>query len=490
LTRRNPFPPVLWVLLAVLSFRMFSFLVHEPMWGYGNNYDQVRYTGCVGVFPHRPGVDPGLYSPEAPLELFSRQPAVEAPCLWTSELVFVGAFAAGLASEEAKGEDGIGSVRTVGIARAMLLFMMLATLVEVLVRRREFAVAIGLAAAAAAVLADPAMLLWANTFYAEFTSIIAAVASVGVLLLAWSGARSIGLAAAMVVAAVALALGKVQYGPLPLALALGFALATWGGAAALRAARLRALVPFAFAAVVGLAAQLVSISRTDDPALPLWQKVGTFNFVFNGVLGSSADPVRTTKRLELPDACATLASKTIFDYAAREEWEAACPEAFALTRAGVLARILAQEPATLMRLLGRAFIALDPWVQNELGHVAGESYGDVTRERASLGTLLGDWRALSLAVVIAPLAWIVLALAVPRWRAAGGHAWLAAWLANAIIWQQLLLTAVGDGVHDLSRQAFLVYAAALAWIVGCAAAWAGRRLPRWATGPDEGALRL
>jgi hypothetical protein len=77
----------------------------------------------------------------------------------------------------------------------------------------------------------------------------------------------------------------------------------------------------------------------------------------------------------------------------------------------------------------------------------------------------------ALALVLAPLAWVVLAIAVPRLRRGPFEpAWLGAWLANAVVWQQLVLTAIGDGVHDISRQAFLVYATALGWSVAVAAA--------------------
>ena len=469
-------------LLALCAVRLLSFWSHDPMWAYGNNYDQVRYTACAHVFPHRPGVDPGLYSPEAPLESFSRQPGVAGPCVWTSEHVFVSAFAGLLAAEEAGGGDGIASVRIAGFARALAFLAVLASFVLLLVRRGRTGAAIGVAGAAALVGCDPAMLLWLNTFYAEFTSIVALLGCIAVLVLAWDeppAARGrVMLAVAMVLAAVALAMGKVQFGALPLALALGAAIAVAGAEASMRRLRMRRLAPFAAAAIAGLALQLAAISRTDDPALPLWHKVGTFNFAFNGVLGSSGDPVRTARWIGLPESCAALAGRTIFDFERREQWEAACPEVFALRRGAVLARLGAAEPGTLVRLGVRAATGLHPWVQRELGHVAGVRYGNVTDERWSAGPWLERHPAIALAFVLAPLAWVVLALPLPRLRRGRLElAWLGAWLANAVIWQQLVLTAIGDGVHDISRQAFLVFAAALGWSVAVAAGALAGSLP-------------
>lgn len=465
-----------WGLFALCAWRMLAFVLHEPLLAYGNNYDQVRYTGCVDVYPHRPGVDPGLYSPEAPLVGFSRQHGIPAPCVWTSEYVFLAPFAGWLALEESAGADGIASVRAAGLARTLVLLAVLAALLYALLRRARGAAAIGAAAAAALVLADPAILLWANTFYAEFTSVIALLACVAVLLLAWCDAgapaprRGFAAGAAMAVAALALAMGKVQFFALPLALALGFGLAALALARAVRRDAVRRIAPFALAALVGAAAQLASLARTDDPAVPLWHKVGTFNFAFNGLLGSSRDPARTAERIGLPRACGALAGRTIFDYAERAEWERACPAVFGLQRGRAVLALASSEPGTLARLLVRAATGLHPWVQRELGHVAGERYGDVLGTRASFSPWLERAPALALTVLLAPLAWLLLALARPRLRReALALPWLAAWLANAVIWQQLVVTMLGDGVHDISRQAFLAQAAALSWCVACAA---------------------
>lgn len=484
--RRRVVAALVLALLAACAWRVLGFALHEPLWAYGNNYDQVRYTACSYVFPHRPGVDPGVHSPEAPLERFSRQPAVEGPCVHTTEAIFIAAFARMLAWEEGTGRDGIAPVRVVGVVRAALLVALAVATTWALWRRRRVAAATGLAAAAAIVWPDPALTLWINTFYAESASIIALLACVALLLVAWTyaglprrrSAAAIG-AVAMAAAALALAMGKVQFAPLPLALALGYALASLARPAAVRAAALRRIAPFALASLVGLAVQWQLVARTDDPSIALWRRVGTFNFAFNGVLGSSRDPVITAVRIGLPANCGAYAGRTIFDFERREQWEAACPAVFELHRGRVLAQLALGEPATIARLAWRAITGLDPWVQRELGHVANERYGDVTRERESFGLVLERSRALALGVVLAPLAYVAGAVAWRRLRERRfALAWLGAWLSNAVIWQQLLLTAAGDGVHDMSRQAFLVYAVALSWLVALGgAALAGALSP-------------
>jgi len=480
------------VLLLAGAWRVFGFVLHEPMWAYGNNYDQVRHTACSHVFPHRPGVDPGLYSPDAPLEQFSRQVGVEGPCVWTTEAVFIAGFARVLAWEEQSGRDGIASVRGVGLIRTTLYIVVLGAATLALWRRNHRAAAAGLAGAAAVVWADPAMLLWVNTFYAEYASVIALLACVALLLLAWIDAGTGRRVAwhgvlGMTAAALALAFGKVQFAPMPLALALGFALAALALPSPLRGRAWWRIVPFALVALAALAVQWHLVTRTDDPSIALWRQVGTFNFAFNGVLGSSRDPTVTAVRIGLPANCGAYAGRTIFDFQQREQWERACPQVFALHRGRVLAKLAVGEPATLARLAWRAVTALDPWVQRELGHVANEAYGDVTRERASFRRVFERARALSLGVVLAPLAYVLLALASRRLRTGTlAVSWLSAWLANAVIWQQLVLTAAGDGVHDLSRQAFLVYAAALGWLVALVAAALARAIsPRGPTDVEE-----
>lgn len=487
--RRTVLRVVAAALFAVFVARVLAFVLHEPMLGYGNNYDQVRYTACVDVYPHRPGVDPGLYSPEAPLVEFSRQPGIAAPCVWSTEWLALAPTAAWIEVERAAGGDGVVSIRPVGFVKAVAYLLACGLGVALLAMRRREPAAIGVAASAAVVGADPALLLWANTFYAEFLGVVALVVCVVLLLHAWAGGAGtargrVALALAMPLAALALALAKVQYGPLPLSLALGIVLAS----IALRSERRRALfvriAPFALGALAGLAVQLAALTRADDPALPLWRRVSTFNTVFNGVLQASSDPARTAARLGLPPECAALAGRTIFDYARREEWETVCPAVFDVGRVRMVVTLATREPATLARLAVLALDSLDPWVQTELGHVAGEKYGDATATHPSLAPWLAGDASPGIGAVVLSCAWAIFGLALalaarriatfPATRSARASphslALPAAWLAFAVIAQQLLLTALGDGVHDLSRQAFLVHAAGLAFLVAGLAA--------------------
>ena len=78
----------------------------QAMLALANNYDQVRYTACLGLYPYRPGVPPQQQNYQAPLRTYAFQAQADAVCYWTSDLLFQGAAAAGYRLAE-----GLGGAR-------------------------------------------------------------------------------------------------------------------------------------------------------------------------------------------------------------------------------------------------------------------------------------------------------------------------------------------------------------------------------------------
>src|SRR5579859_6861877 len=73
----------LLVLLAVA--RMAAFVVHDPLLGFANQYDMIRTSACVGLYPDVPADKRDEATPEAPLERYKLGARNPQECRWGSE---------------------------------------------------------------------------------------------------------------------------------------------------------------------------------------------------------------------------------------------------------------------------------------------------------------------------------------------------------------------------------------------------------------------
>lgn len=437
-------------------------LWHQPLLAYANNYDQVRYTACLQVYQVNPGAPVGLQTPDAPLELWQHDPTVHSSCYWTSDVLFIAAARVLSQGERVLGGDGAVSIRWIGSLRLLVAALALAWVLRGLWRTGRSDVATGLAVVWALVFCDPALTLYANGFYADFSGFTGLLLSTALLLLAWVRPLSRCESAMLCAATLLLVMAKIQYAPVALGAALALAIA-----AVWRPQLRSGLAVLLLAATLGFAIQVWNAVRPD----PFMQKLGEVsrsNTVFNAVLGQTEDPVRTASLLGLDAACAQYAGKHFFNLPGAPA--EVCPSYAGFTRARLL-RVFLDQPLLYPRMIGAALSHLNPWLVTDLGHVAGEPYGQVPLW--SLSRLLEAWPRFTLFLPLLPLT-----LACGLWfvRRAPPLAFATSLWTGALIGVGTAFAAVGDGVAFFGRQGCFVLGLACAWGIGLLATAAWRSL--------------
>ncbi|PZQ12248.1 MAG: hypothetical protein DI564_13215 [Rhodanobacter denitrificans] len=441
-------PPVRIVLFALAAFalyRVLSLLLHDPLLALANNYDQIRYTGCYDIGPVRPDVPAWHSNPQAPLRVYARQPIPEGNCYWSTDWLAGASVAAAWRVAESFGDAPEHSIRALGLLR-LAGWMLVAGWVTLRLRRAgRDDLAIVHLAVLALIGADPANTLYLSTFYAEAGALFGLyVALAGALVAAVAGGRSAWSVTA--IGGVLLGGSKYQHFVLPSLLALALISA---GDRRLR----RAALALALGGLAGGALQIHQAGRT----MPMTEAIAAtnrVNFVLTALLPNVADPAATVAALGLPDGCAALSGKSI--YQLTEPVETLCP---GLRELPVLRAwtALAVEPKAWLRAAGRAPPYL-PWIPDYLGLVEGGQQqrlpdGYVTLDRwldrqpyALLGLFALPWLVLA-------GAWLLRTPPLARAFAAVFAAGSAAVAAIALL---------GDGYVELGKHAHLAFSLALA----------------------------
>ncbi len=428
-------------------------VVLEPLAGYGNQYDMLRSSACLGLWPE--GVDPpSRATPAAPVPRYVQGAKDPANCLPGSEAVLAG-LAMALATPFV---DDTMSLRWVGSLK-WVLFALGALLFHALLRAHPGA-ALAHAAVAAVVLADPFNVLFVNTLYTEIPALLGAYLAIGALGVA--GVRGDFPKSLWVPWLAGLALlggSRVQHLLLPMAL-LAPAAFVLGG---------RRLAPWGASAVVALLALAFQVSvmqRSEHIS-----DANVVNTVFFTVLPAGGAPARMADELGLSPACAELAHTSWF-LRRGQDHRGQCPEAFGLSRLR-LAAVLAGEPATGLRLALRALHASGAWRLPYSGEVAGQDFG---RLEPPLGGGLAKWVARVPFPVYA--AFWVLPIWLAAWalwclgsgRAAPGSSLRGLCVVQVALGAVVALTfasaLLGDGFSEFSRHVHLGHnAVAVAWLL-------------------------
>jgi hypothetical protein len=444
------------VLLLLATLRLLWLFASEPMLAVANNYDMIRVQACIEAYPDRDAaIPPETNSYDRPLERYRFVPNVGAPCFLTSEALFAYLAYPAMWAEHTLRADGSFSVRWDGAVKLCLLLGVAWAAHRALCRLRERALALGHALLFALVVADPGVGLYLNGFYAEFAAVFYFYALLAALLIGLiDGASGWRLLAGIVLAAVGLALAKVQHVVTPM-----FVL---GVLVSLRIAgrRIDARVLAALAAGTLLGATIQGLHLASEQTRSMG-RANIVNTVFYALLPNADDPERFVEKLGLPSACAAHSGKNWFTPGMAEG--ELCPAAMELSRPA-LTMALASEPALVLRTLWSGVPRSRPWIPSYLGLVEGEAMGRLPASHPTLDRVyvaLPSWLHLILMAGVPCVA----TLLIWRRRERSQQA------ANAVLavlasypWFSLAVVVLGDGYADTAKQSHLGHAALLAAI--------------------------
>lgn len=468
-------PRTLWLLLAALwaigTLRAFVLWSHDPLHAYANSYDQTRYTNCFHFYPDRPAaIPPQQNSPQAPFSDYRFIATGDPMCYWSSELAFTGATAAIWMLSEAFGGGPVHDVRWVGALRWLALLALSIALSRAWLRRGDPRAALANAALLPLLFADPGNTLYLDTFYAEWTALLAAYATFALTLLWRDDARSAKRFGLLVLAALLLATSKIQHLVLPLGLAaVVFVL----DRVRLGHASWRALA-LGLGALAGCWLQVAQLHR-EGAMMDAIDQYNRADVVFTALLPFADDPRALLEELHIDPDCAI--------YSGRHAWEfpdlpeRVCRGLVNFDR-GTELRTLAAHPRIALRLASHAPLALDPWIAKNLGQIEGGEFATIAA-LPSLGRLLHAWPWLQLGLLAAPLLALLVLLVRPGPRR-GARALDFTALVVVTMLGTLTVTILGDGLADAAKQGHLVVNAALAWLFA-AVAFGATRTARGAT---------
>jgi hypothetical protein len=439
-----PWRTLVVLLLGIAALRMLTLALHTPTLGYANQYDMLRTSACVDLWP---GSSAGesldaaleLATTDAPQPIYQRRFFDRSNCYWSSDAGLT-VLTMQLQQVVAGGTDmdlrWIGGVKT---------FLLLAAIVwvGVLFWPHPRAAALN-ALIAALVLADPFVMLYANTLYTEFSAVLGAyLAIAGSVGLGFAGARwrSRHCTAALVLGLALLGCARVPHAPLAAVLAAVMIYFF---------SRQHARFPYKLACALLLPIALgASIAVRNQHALAGVADANTSNTLFFTMLPAADDPRAFAQNLGLRPQCGELAFSSWY-LPRGSNVTADCPEARKFSRVR-LAWTLLTHPNTGLRVLANALAQSRGWRMAYVGEVAGESMrrapfwslADIPPSLPYPAYLGVSLFALSLAILIL----IGDTLSTPQRL-------LLALLCCALI-LPLLISLLGDGYTELPRHAHL-----------------------------------
>jgi len=455
--RRPAFLALTVALLAIALYRGIAILSSEPLLALANNYDMIRVQGCIKAYPLRaPGIPPTAGSGDAPIERYRFRDDVGAPCFLSSEVLFARLARPLFESESLRSGDGSFSIRWLGLVKFAVFFAVAAGFSVAWWRGGQPAAALANAAVAAIVLTDPAITLYLNGFYAEYSTVLFGYASIAGAAHLMGRSRPPGPVALLLLALVvaAFAGSKIQHIGLGLLLALAMALPALAGVKV----GMRVIVALAAGGVVGLAVQAVNVARSDNDVMRL---ANLTNTVLTSLLPLSDDPYRSAENIGIPRRCGAYAGLNwylppISEKAANHP----CHELTQTSYARLLGLALV-EPRLFARFVGGSLAYVRPWIPSEyrgkphLGVVEGRMQASLPDGWFSWSRVLDrlpQW--LINVLVLSPAAVVAVVLVSRRPRPP-----LASVLAALALLPYAVIVTVtfGNGYEDSAKQMHLVF---------------------------------
>jgi hypothetical protein len=474
-----------WIGLAlvILGIARAALLVgHDPVVGYANQYDMIRTSACLGLFPALP--EPQRYEahPEAPLPRYKVE-AVRPDICYPSSEIIVAAVTVSLTRAMGIASDGV-KLQWIGFAKLGLLAATALVIAWTLHRHPPAALLHGIIIFA--LLCDPMVTLWFNSLYTEFAvtwALYAVIAAITALAITERGA--IPLTLVLISALGALAFSREQFALLaPFLVVLSWPW-LWQRSPHLTVA--------AFG--VALIASLIAFELVPHP--PTVKMVNRADTYLGLVVPAASDTKRAMETLGLPEHCEPLVGASWY-LQRGETLTDACPEVLKLSSVAFL-KVAAVEPEIMPRSLARVLPATQELSPPYLGVLEGGKGVQVNELPWWLASPLHAivWRlplfayvTMVLAVIAAvPLAFLgALGWARPS-RTQHGTELLLAMLLGGVATYALVTTTFGDGLSEAARHfipgSLAVYAAWIALFFALPSL-----LMRWIAAPKAGILEM
>jgi len=474
-----------WALLLLGAARLLTLVAHEPLAGYANQFDMLRSSACLGLWPDlADAAQQRAAHPQAPVARYLRGARDPGNC-YPSSAVALAQLALGADRVLRALHDPDPGAYSLRRLAALYAALALAIAAWGAWRLRARAGALLLHALAFALLvADPFNTLWYATLYTEAPALLGAWwALLGLAVLALEPRPSRGAWLALIAGSALLGAARVQHLLLPLV----FVASAW---LVRRARRLPARG--ALLACLAVALGCIALAVTIQSRHPTLGHANRIDTVFGAVLPAARDPVALRERLGLEPACDELVHTNWYLRRGRDAL-AECPS-IAAVGPGRLARVLATEPRTLAVAFARGLGMSTPWRIPYVGELAGGHHARLAPGPLGLHASIADALAprgfrfhavLWLLPVLLGLGAGVRLLFPPRRPleiALAFDALLAA--CGAIVALGWASSVLGDGYSELARHLHLAANAALAaWLLALARLFADRRaLPLRALG--------
>ena len=464
---RSEWVGLVLVLLGLL--RAGVLVAHDPLMGYANQYDMIRTSACLGLYPTLK--DPTANTPEAPIAEYKAGGPRSGLCYLSTEVAF---DAAVMGVARLAGIEG-GRVRMNWIGYGKLGLLAITALLIAFALHRHPAAALAHGMVFLLVIADPVITLWLNTLYTEFGAIWGLYASIGAACaLAASERARAAMWAVLITGLLALAFSREQYALLAPVLVIASWPWLWARSSEMTVATL----------IFALGACLVSFTVVPRPGLVT--HVNRADTYLGVMLPASSRPQLALELLKLPARCEAMSGATWY-LQRGENVQQVCPEVFLVPSYAFL-RFVPEEPEALARAVARVLPAMQGISPAYLGTLEGGRTAPASELpwwAFSPLDAICKWLptplfvALVLASMMAALLAFLAALAWARPSEDHPHAGLlVAMLLGGSVIYGLLTSVFGDGMSEAARHfmpgvaaMFALGIAALPGVPALAARW-------------------
>lgn len=377
--QHHPLVVLAVIIIWIAATRIFYVVLHDPMLGYGNQFDMGRTAACLDLWPNLPGGPRDVAYFEAPIEKHQRINIASQRCYPSAEAVLDWAAIHVDGLRRYFFADALVDMRSIGLLKALLLIV--AACVGHHALRADPRIALVHAAAFMLVMADPVLTLYLNTLYGEFVAALGAYAAiVGIVALTLNRRWTESTLVLFTAGVGCLAFSRLQHVLLPLFFIAILALLTLVGTPVRRWLRDHFATCMVIALLSGLSAASVAVNASFMKANPIFHEVNRNNTLFSALLPATEQPAAVVAALGLPVDCAALVYSDFF----RKMWRGqsgSCPEALAVSPLRVLAHF-AYEPRAILIFVGRGILLASAWRMPYVGEVA-----NAVSERATAGPL-------------------------------------------------------------------------------------------------------